>query len=87
MTQNKRIATALKFDRHEDDVPRLIAKGMGLVAENIVEKASEHDIPVYRDARLSRQLSSLSLGEEIPEALYGVVAEVLVFIAKLDQGD
>ena len=68
-----------------DDVPRLVAKGMGLIAENIIEKAEEHDIPVYQDERLSRQLYNLSLGEDIPPELYEVVAEVLVFIAKMDK--
>ncbi len=85
-TNDKRkIATALKYDRGQDDVPRLVAKGMGLIAENIIEKAEEHDIPVYQDERLSRQLYNLSLGEDIPPELYEVVAEVLVFIAKMDK--
>ncbi len=85
-TNDKRkIATALKYDRGRDDVPRLVAKGMGLIAENIIEKAEEHDIPVYQDERLSRQLYNLSLGEDIPPELYEVVAEVLVFIAKMDK--
>ncbi len=85
MAEKRKLATALKYDRGVDDVPRLIAKGMGLIAENILEAAEEHDIVVYQDERLSQQLYNLALGDEIPPELYEVVAEVLVFIAKMDK--
>lgn len=85
MADKRKIATAIKYDRGVDDVPKLVAKGMGLIAENIIEAAEEHDIAVYQDERLSQQLYNLSLGEEIPPELYEVVAEVLVFIAKMDK--
>jgi len=85
MAEKRKIATAIKYDRGVDDVPRLIAKGMGLIAENIIEAAEEHDIAVYQDERLSQQLYNLSLGDDIPPELYEVVAEVLVFIAKMDK--
>ncbi len=85
MAEKRKVATALKYNRGEDDVPKLVAKGLGLVAENIIEKAEEHDVPIYQDERLSQQLYNLSLGDEIPPELYEIVAEVLVFIAKLDK--
>lgn len=79
-----KIATALKYDPSQDTSPKLVAKGLGYVAEAILKKGEESDIPVYQDEKLSKQLYNLSLGEEIPEELYEVVAEVLIFIAKLD---
>lgn len=85
MAEKRKIATAIKYDRGVDDVPKLVAKGMGLIAENIVDTAEAHEIPVYQDERLSQQLYNLSLGEEIPPELYEIVAEVLVFIAKMDK--
>ena len=85
MADKRKIATALKYDRGNDDVPKLVAKGMGLVAENMIETAEEHNVPVYHDERLSQQLYNLSLGDEIPPELYEIVAEVLVFIAKMDK--
>lgn len=84
MSEKRKLATALKYDRISDDVPKLVAKGLGLVAENIVKTAQVYDIPTYQDERLSQQLYNLSLGEEIPPELYEVVAEVLVFIARMD---
>lgn len=85
MAEKRKVATALKYDRHKDDVPKLVAKGLGIIAENIIETAEEHDIPIYQDEKLSRQLYNLSLGEEIPPELYEIVAEVLVFIARMDK--
>ena len=79
-----KIATALKYDPSQDTSPRLVAKGLGYVAEAILKKGEESEIPVYKDEKLSRQLYNLSLGEEIPEELYEIVAEVLIFIARLD---
>ena len=80
-----KIANALKFDPNVDAAPQLVAKGVGLVAENIIKKAQESDIPVYVDEKLSNQLKQLQIGDQIPFELYEVVAEVLVFIGDVDQ--
>jgi flagellar biosynthesis protein len=85
MDKNK-IANALKFNPQLDAAPQIIAKGKGIVAQNIIEKALENDVPIYEDEKLSRQLVQLEVGSEIPFELYEVVAEVLVFIAQIDGG-
>ncbi len=85
MAENKRYAAALKYDDKEDDVPKLLAKGEGYMAENIVKTAKEAGVSIYKDAKLAQQLQNLEMGEEIPSELYEVVAEVLIFIAKMDQ--
>jgi FlhB-like protein len=85
MREKRKIATALRYDRGKDDVPKLVAKGLGLVAENIIKTGEENEVPVYQDEKLSRQLYNLSLGEDIPPELYEIVAEVLVFIARMDK--
>ncbi len=84
MGDKRKVATALKYNRLEDEVPKLVAKGMGRVAENIIQRAEEYNIPVYKDERLSKQLYNLSMGDEIPEELYEIVAEILIFIAGMD---
>lgn len=81
----RKIATAIGYDQESDRAPKLLAKGQGLIAENIIETARVHDKPVYEDPRLSQQLFNLKIGDSIPESLYEVVAEVLVFISKMDQ--
>ena len=82
--KKKTIANALKYSPVEDRAPKVVAKGKGFTAEKIKELAKENGIPVYKDEKLSKQLYNLSIGEEIPPELYDVVAEVLAFIAKLD---
>jgi FlhB-like protein len=84
VNKKDRIATALKYNPEEQIAPKVIAKGAGYVADAILKKGEESDIPVYKDEKLSQQLYNLSIGEEIPEELYELVAEVLIFIARLD---
>ncbi|MDK2917372.1 MAG: flagellar biosynthesis protein [Candidatus Petromonas sp.] len=79
-----KIANALRYNEEQDTAPKVIAKGAGIIAEKIKDLAKDHNIPVYKDEKLSRQLYNLSIGEEIPPELYEVVAEVLAFIARLD---
>lgn len=80
----KDIAVALKYKPEEDDAPKVIAKGENKVAENIINQAKEHDIPIYQDEKLSRQLNSLEIEQVIPQELYEAVAQVLVFISDID---
>jgi len=84
-TKKPKVAAALQYNHQKDRAPKIVAKGKGLIAEKIIEKAQENDIVIYQDEKLSQQLYNLSLGEEIPAELYHVIAEVLVFIAKADQ--
>ena len=68
-----------------EDAPKVIATGKGILAEKILDKAKEVDVPVYEDEKLAKTLSNLELGEMIPPELYGVVAEVLVFVDRMDK--
>ena len=77
-------AIALEYDP-EDAAPRILATGKGALAERIIEKAKEADIPVHRDDKLAKTLSKLEIGEMIPPELYDVVAEILVFVDAMDK--
>ena len=77
-------AAALKYDRQQDQAPRLVAKGEGLVADRIIELAKAHDIPVHQDSALVDVLSRLDLDEQIPPDLYVVVAELLAFVYRMN---
>ncbi len=59
--------------------PRVVAKGGGLIAENIIATAKAHGIPLDEDAALAGALSRVELGREIPRELYVAVAQVLAF--------
>lgn len=82
--KKRKTAIALKYNKR-DTAPRVIAKGKGYVADNIIEKAVNEDIQIYEDEGLANQLLSLDIGEEIPQELYYAVAEVLAFIYKIDK--
>ncbi len=73
-------AAALGYDRGSDDAPRLLARGGGDVAENIIAVAEEHSIPIERDPDLLQCLAPLDIGGEIPVEAYRAVAEILAFL-------
>ena len=66
-------AIALEYDP-SDEAPRVIASGRGILAEKIIEKAKENDVPVHQDDKLADTLSRLDIGDMIPPELYEVVA-------------
>lgn len=70
-------AVALHYDG--DNAPTITAKGKGELAEQIIALAKQHDIPLQEDPGLVALLSTIELGNEIPEALYRAVAEVIAF--------
>lgn len=77
-------AIALEYERSEK-APKVIASGKGYLADKIIAKAEEEDIPVHQDAELAKSLSDLEIGDYIPPELYQVVAEVLVFVDAMDK--
>ncbi len=80
----KKTAVALSYDP-EDTAPKIIATGKGILADKIIGKAKEADIPIHKDEALADTLSRLELGSNIPPELYEVVAEILVFVDKMDR--
>ncbi|MBS4217766.1 EscU/YscU/HrcU family type III secretion system export apparatus switch protein [Bacillus sp. FJAT-49711] len=78
-------AVALHYQSEVHDAPIVVAKGKGIIAENIMAKGKEHNIPVQQDSTLVELLSQLNINETIPEDLYNAVAEIFAFIYKLDK--
>ncbi len=78
-------AVALSYEEGVDDAPTVVASGSGLVAERIVETAKEAGVPVQENPSLVSALAALDLGEQIPAELYPVVAEVLVWVRRVDK--
>lgn len=77
------LAIALRYKG--SGAPKVVAKGKGLIAEQIVSKAKEHKIPLKNDTGLAQLLSGVPLGDEIPRELYIAVAEVLAFAYMLSE--
>ncbi len=80
-------AAALKWDREKDEAPRLIAAGKGAMAERILSLAEEAGLPVREDPLLSAALEEVETGQEIPEELYRMAAEIYLFLMELESGE
>lgn len=71
------LAIALSYDG--DGAPRVTAAGRQEIADRIRQMAAEAGIPEYPDPELAEVLAQVPTGEEIPEALYLAVAQVIAF--------
>ena len=78
-------AVALSYNPGQYTSPVVVAKGKGKIAENILARATEHNVPIHEDPNLLQLLGQLDLNESIPEELYQAVAEVFAFIYRLDK--
>lgn len=86
MAEKKRRAVALQYNREmASAAPKLLAKGQGGLADRIIEVAREKGIPLYEDPELVEVLGQLDVNAEIQPELYQAVAEVLIFIYKMNQ--
>ncbi|MFJ5622131.1 EscU/YscU/HrcU family type III secretion system export apparatus switch protein [Peribacillus loiseleuriae] len=85
MRDKRKEAIALQYDAEKESVPKVLAKGKGKVAENILEKAKERNIPIQEDPSLAELLGKLDINKTIPEELYKAVAEVFAFVYKTDK--
>lgn len=82
--EKEKQAIAIAYDPN-DNAPRVVASGQGVLAERIIETAQQASVPVHEDARLAETLSHLQIGEMIPPELYEAVAEILVFVDAMDK--
>lgn len=84
VTNPTHYAVALRYEAGRMRAPKVVAKGMNLIAQNIRRVGEEHKIAVYEAPPLARALYfSTDLNQEIPEGLYLSVAQVLAYIFQL----
>ncbi len=86
VTNPDHVAIALKYDPEKDNAPRVLAKGLDSRAERMKALARDSDVAMVRNVPLAHALFRVEVGQEIPEALYDAVAEVLNFVYGLKQG-
>jgi len=75
-----KLAVALRYNPGKDYVPFVVAKGRCYLAEMIIKKAEENNVPIVKSEKLVKELFELEVLEPIPTKLYVAVAEVLAFI-------
>ncbi|MES2319272.1 MAG: flagellar biosynthesis protein FlhB [Pseudomonadota bacterium] len=84
VTNPTHYAVALKYTDGQGGAPRVVAKGSDEVAAKIRELAKEHKVTLLEAPALARALHKhADIGDEIPEALYSAVAEVLAYVFQL----
>jgi flagellar biosynthesis protein len=82
--QQKR-AVAIRYDPTQDTAPKVVAKGKGRTADQIIELARKNAVPVRQDANLVQVLSRLGLDQEIPPQVYQAVAAILAFLHRVNR--
>lgn len=78
------LAVALKY-APGDKAPRVVAKGRGLIAEEIIARAKEYGVFVHESPELVTLLSQVDLDDHIPPLLYVAVAELLAWLYQVEQ--
>ena len=81
MDKLPKFALALEYDG--DQAPTVTARGHDEIANQILRTAQASGIPVHQDKDLALVLEQLDLGEQVPQALYVVIAEILSFAYRL----
>jgi len=79
-------AIALSY-QSADKAPRVVAKGYGLSAEAIIARAREAGVYVHGSPALVNLLMQVDLDSQIPPQLYVAVAELLVWLHRMEQPD
>jgi flagellar biosynthesis protein len=77
-------AAALRYDHEKDDVPRLVAKGKGALAERIIEVARKNGVTIREDPDLLNLLTKLEVDQLIPEGMFRAVAEVMAYVYRIN---
>ncbi|MBX9894412.1 MAG: EscU/YscU/HrcU family type III secretion system export apparatus switch protein [Nitrosomonas sp.] len=87
MERNESHLTAVALAYREGQVaPKVVAKGRGLIAQEIIKRAKEAGIYVHESSDLVSLLMQVDLDDRIPPQLYVAVAELLAWLYRLERG-
>lgn len=84
ITNPTHLAVAIKYDKEKGSAPVVVAKGADYVAAKIKEIARDNDVEIVENKPLARMIYfNVELGDEIPQEMYQMVAEVLAYVYRL----
>ena len=85
ITNPTHFSVALKYDVASMGAPRVVAKGVDIVAKRIREIAVENDVPIVENPPLARSLwRNVDIDAEVPGDMFAAVAEVLAYVYRLN---
>lgn len=73
-------AAALAYEEYKDYAPRVVASGQGKIAEAIIAKANEYQIPLFCNAELVDSLIKMDINSNVPPELYQAVVDVFIWL-------
>ncbi|SHF04148.1 flagellar biosynthesis protein [Marinitoga hydrogenitolerans DSM 16785] len=76
---------AIKYEEFKDEVPTVIAKGIGKIADKIIEISKENNIPILKNTKTVNELYSLDIPSDIPEEMYFIVAKIIAYVMELNE--
>lgn len=82
--KERKKAAALKYETSYD-APIVTAAGVGHIADKIIEKAGENDVPVVYNKELANLLTNVDVGDYIPSELYEAVAHIIAYVTDMDK--
>lgn len=80
---NPQQAVALAYLEHSG-APKVVAKGKGLIAEQIIQKAKDSGVFVHESRELVSLLMNVDLDQQIPSGLYQAIAELLAWVYQIE---
>lgn len=87
ITSNESHLTAVALAYHEGQIaPKVVAKGRGLIAQEIIKRAKDAGVYVHESSELVSLLMQVDLDDRIPPQLYVAIAELLAWLYRLEQG-
>ncbi len=84
--KNIKKAAALKYEIGYD-APIVTAAGMSAIADKIIEKAEENNVPVVYNKELADLLTNVDIGQSIPSELYEAVAKIIAYVMDMDRNE
>lgn len=75
----KKQAAALKYSAQDNAAPIVLAKGDNALAEEISALAHAHGVLIHEDPHLAEILNTLDIGQEVPQEIFVIVAEIIAF--------
>lgn len=82
--KQRRKAAALQYEENIP-VPVVSASGIGIIADKIIEKATENEVPIVYNKELTDLLCNVDIGNSIPPDLYDAVAHIIAYVTDLDR--